>query len=211
MRRIDQSAADRRRARHPGFGRSRNSWIATLRRMSEAWNHLAELPIAISAYELTGHDREFGDFTRPSTVVHLHGEGQEGIGEDVVYDVLDHIAHRDAGPVLDLSARRRSVRRAPCSASWTSSLARRPSATRLDTTGAGPMSRRRSTWPCARTASRSGRRSSAIPSPCALSAQRGCRASTRARSPRPSRSATGLPSTRTSSSSSTPRTTGTRR
>ena len=29
--------------------------------------------------------------------------GQEGIGEDVVYDVLDHIAHRDAGPVHDLS------------------------------------------------------------------------------------------------------------
>ena len=71
--------------------------------MSDAWNRLAELPIAISEYELTGHDREFGDFTRPSTVVHLHGDGQEGIGEDVVYDVLDHIAHRDAGPVLDLS------------------------------------------------------------------------------------------------------------
>jgi L-alanine-DL-glutamate epimerase-like enolase superfamily enzyme len=71
--------------------------------MSDAWNRLAELPIAIAEYELTGHDREFGDFTRPSTVVHLRGEGLEGIGEDVVYDVLDHIAHRDAGPVHDLS------------------------------------------------------------------------------------------------------------
>jgi L-alanine-DL-glutamate epimerase-like enolase superfamily enzyme len=71
--------------------------------VSTAYDRLAELPIAIDAYELTGHDREFGDFTRPSTVIHLRGDDQEGIGEDVVYDVLDHIAHRDAGPVLDLS------------------------------------------------------------------------------------------------------------
>ena len=35
--------------------------------MSDAWNRLAELPIAISEYELTDHDRQFGDFTRPST------------------------------------------------------------------------------------------------------------------------------------------------
>jgi L-alanine-DL-glutamate epimerase-like enolase superfamily enzyme len=68
-----------------------------------AWDRLAELPIEIEGYELTAHDREFGEFTRPSTVVHLRGAGEEGIGEDVVYDVLDHIAHRDAGPVLDLT------------------------------------------------------------------------------------------------------------
>lgn len=72
--------------------------------MSKEWDRLSELPIKIESYELTGHDREYGDFTRPSTVVHLHGKGQEGIGEDVVYDVLDHIAHRDAGPVLDLTS-----------------------------------------------------------------------------------------------------------
>jgi hypothetical protein len=71
--------------------------------MSEAWKRLADLPIKIESYELTGHDREYGDFTRPSTVIHLHGSGKEGIGEDVVYDVLDHIAHRDAGAVLDLT------------------------------------------------------------------------------------------------------------
>ena len=71
--------------------------------MSIAYDRLAELPLEIDSYELSGHDREFGEFTRPSTVVHLRGGGKEGIGEDVVYDVLDHIAHRDAGPVLDLS------------------------------------------------------------------------------------------------------------
>ena len=37
-------------------------------------------------------------------MVRLRGK-QEGIGEDVVYDVLDHIAHRDAGPVHDLTGR----------------------------------------------------------------------------------------------------------
>ena len=72
--------------------------------MSEAFRILAELPIEIEGYELEGRDREFpGGFTRPSTTVRLRGGGAEGIGEDVVYDVLDHIAHRDAGPVHDLS------------------------------------------------------------------------------------------------------------
>jgi len=71
--------------------------------VSAAYDRLAELPIEVESYELTGHDREFGDFTRPSTVIHLRGKGEEGIGEDVVYDVLDHIAHRDTGPVLDLT------------------------------------------------------------------------------------------------------------
>ena len=70
--------------------------------MSTAYDRLAELPIKIDGYELTAHDREFGEFTRPSTVIHLRGKGEEGIGEDVVYTVLDHIAHRDAGPVHDL-------------------------------------------------------------------------------------------------------------
>ena len=71
--------------------------------MSAVYDRLAELPIRIESYELADHDRDYGDFTRPSTVVHLRGDGQEGMGEDVVYDVLDHIAHRDAGPVLDLA------------------------------------------------------------------------------------------------------------
>ena len=67
------------------------------------WERLAALPVRIESYDLTGHDREFGEFTRGSTVVHMHGEKQEGIGEDVVYTVLDHIAHRDAGPIHDFT------------------------------------------------------------------------------------------------------------
>ena len=67
------------------------------------WGKLAALPLRIDSYELTGHDREYESFTRPSTLVRLRGDGEEGIGEDVVYDVLDHIAHRDAGAGRDFS------------------------------------------------------------------------------------------------------------
>jgi len=72
--------------------------------MSELWERIESLPLRIEGYELTGHDRDYGGFTRPSTLIRLRGEGEEGIGEDVVYDVLDHIAHRDAGPVHDFAA-----------------------------------------------------------------------------------------------------------
>jgi L-alanine-DL-glutamate epimerase-like enolase superfamily enzyme len=71
-----------------------------------AFEKLVDLPVEVASYELEGHDREYGSFTRPSTLVRLRGSGQEGIGEDVVYDVLDHIAQRDAGPVHDLSGPR---------------------------------------------------------------------------------------------------------
>jgi L-alanine-DL-glutamate epimerase-like enolase superfamily enzyme len=64
---------------------------------------LAGLPIAVDGYALEANDREYGEFTRGSTIIHLTGGGEEGIGEDVVYDVLDHFAHRDTGAVHDLT------------------------------------------------------------------------------------------------------------
>src|SRR5213075_255990 len=71
------------------------------------FDQLADLPIEVESYELEGLERDVSsDFTRLSTVVHLHGGGEEGVGEDVVYDALDHIAFQDAGPVHDLSGRR---------------------------------------------------------------------------------------------------------
>ena len=71
--------------------------------MSEWWDRIESIPLRVESYELTGHDREYGSFTRPSTLIHLRGLGEEGIGEDVVYDVLDHIAHRDGGAVHDFT------------------------------------------------------------------------------------------------------------
>jgi L-alanine-DL-glutamate epimerase-like enolase superfamily enzyme len=69
-----------------------------------AFDRLAELPIRVEGYDLEDNDREYSpEFTRPSTIIHMRGGGEEGIGEDVVYDVLDHVAMRDTGPVLDLS------------------------------------------------------------------------------------------------------------
>jgi hypothetical protein len=68
------------------------------------YDALAELPVRVEGYEFEAHDREYpSGFTRPSTLIRLSGGGQEGHGEDIVYDVLDHIAMRDTGPVLDLS------------------------------------------------------------------------------------------------------------
>jgi hypothetical protein len=68
------------------------------------FDSVKDLPIEIESYELEDRDRTYGDFTRPSTIVHLRGGGEEGIGEDVVYDVLDQMAHRDKGPVHDLTS-----------------------------------------------------------------------------------------------------------
>jgi L-alanine-DL-glutamate epimerase-like enolase superfamily enzyme len=64
---------------------------------------LADLPLTVERYELEGLEMDVSsDFTRVSTVIHMHGAGHEGLGEDVTYDALDHVALQDEGPVLDL-------------------------------------------------------------------------------------------------------------
>ncbi len=65
---------------------------------------LADLPLKIAGYELEGLELSLPGFDRLSTVIHLHGDGEEGLGEDVTYDALDHIALQDVGPALDLTA-----------------------------------------------------------------------------------------------------------
>jgi hypothetical protein len=65
---------------------------------------LADLPVRIDSYELEGLKANVSSgFERLSTVVHLLGDGQEGVGEDVVYDAEDHVAMQDAGPVQPLA------------------------------------------------------------------------------------------------------------
>jgi hypothetical protein len=65
---------------------------------------VADLPVEIESYELEPHELEVSsEFTRATTVIHLHGAGEEGVGEDVTYDTLDHIALQEAGPVLPLA------------------------------------------------------------------------------------------------------------
>jgi hypothetical protein len=65
---------------------------------------LLDLPVRIEGYELEGLSFDVSTgFTRRTTVVHLHGGGEEGIGEDVIYDGEDQLAFQQAGPVLDLA------------------------------------------------------------------------------------------------------------
>jgi hypothetical protein len=64
---------------------------------------LANLPLEIEGYELQPLELHLPGFERLCTVIHLWGAGQDGLGEDVTYDAVDHIALQDAGPTLDLT------------------------------------------------------------------------------------------------------------
>jgi hypothetical protein len=69
---------------------------------------LAGLELQVDSYELEGLRLQVSSgFERLSTVVHLHGGGHEGVGEDVVYQAEDHVAFQAAGPVHDLAGRYR--------------------------------------------------------------------------------------------------------
>jgi hypothetical protein len=67
---------------------------------------LAELPLEVDGYALEGLKAQVSsEFERLTTVVHLQGGGLEGVGEDVVYDAVDHVALQEAGPILELAGR----------------------------------------------------------------------------------------------------------
>lgn len=63
-----------------------------------SFDAIADLPLEIEACEFEGLEIVVGDFERLTTMVKLRGGGHEGIGEDVTYDAVDHIAQQDAGP-----------------------------------------------------------------------------------------------------------------
>jgi L-alanine-DL-glutamate epimerase-like enolase superfamily enzyme len=65
---------------------------------------VADLPLQVEEYALEGLEQHVSsDFTRRSTVVHLCGKGEEGVGEDVVYDSVDQKAALEAGAWLPLA------------------------------------------------------------------------------------------------------------
>ncbi len=73
-----------------------------------SWDALKDLPLTVEHQTLDGLAAIVSsDFERRSTVVALHGGGETGLGEDVVYDAVDHEAWQAAGPV------------APVAGSWT--------------------------------------------------------------------------------------------
>jgi L-alanine-DL-glutamate epimerase-like enolase superfamily enzyme len=68
------------------------------------YSGLSELPVQIDSYDLEPLQRDVSsDFTRLTTVIRLRGDEHEGVGEDVTYDALDHVALQDAGPTLPLA------------------------------------------------------------------------------------------------------------
>ena len=70
------------------------------------WDLLAELPVQIDDYALEPLIATVSsEFVRKSTVIHLHGGGEEGVGEDVTYEAVDHDILQAAGPLLALSGR----------------------------------------------------------------------------------------------------------
>jgi L-alanine-DL-glutamate epimerase-like enolase superfamily enzyme len=72
--------------------------------MSSSYELVADLPVSIEGYELEElRQNVSSDFERVSTVIHMHGAGEEGIGEDVVYDAVDQEIAQKAGPVLALA------------------------------------------------------------------------------------------------------------
>jgi hypothetical protein len=65
---------------------------------------IADLPLTVDSYQLEPRERSFGEvFTRMTTVVRLRGAGEEGAGEDVTYDGLDHVALQTSRAQLPLA------------------------------------------------------------------------------------------------------------
>jgi hypothetical protein len=70
------------------------------------WERVEGLELQIEGYSLQALEASVSsDFERKSTVIHLHGAGQEGLGEDVTYDALDQEILQRAGPNLPLAGR----------------------------------------------------------------------------------------------------------
>jgi hypothetical protein len=70
------------------------------------WGLLAELPMVVEGYALDPLEAAVSsEFERKTTVIRVRGSGEEGVGEDVTYDAVDHEVMQAAGPVLPLAGR----------------------------------------------------------------------------------------------------------
>ena len=67
------------------------------------WDVVKDLEVTIEDYALERLEKDVSShFDRVTTVIRMTGGGEEGIGEDVVYDAEDHDAAIEAGPVLPI-------------------------------------------------------------------------------------------------------------
>ncbi len=68
------------------------------------YDAVRDLPLEIAEYTLEGLELQArADFLRKTTVIHLQGGGEEGIGEDVTYHGEEHDSAQARGPVLPLA------------------------------------------------------------------------------------------------------------
>jgi hypothetical protein len=65
------------------------------------WKRIAQLPLEIESFELERLELAVSpEFTRVTTVIHLRGGGEEGVGEDVTYGVREQDEFQRAGGEL---------------------------------------------------------------------------------------------------------------
>ena len=70
-----------------------------------SFDAIADLPLEIESCEFDGLEFKLGEFERLTTVIRLRGGGEEGIGEDVTYDGIDHVAQQGHGPPAGLAGK----------------------------------------------------------------------------------------------------------
>jgi hypothetical protein len=67
------------------------------------YDAVKDLPLTIEAYDFDVRSLDVSSgFTRKTTTIRLTGGGDEGLGEDVTYEALEHDAQLARGPVLPL-------------------------------------------------------------------------------------------------------------
>ena len=87
----------------PGHGLSFRDAVCRLPGVS-MYDLVRDLPVEIEGHRLRGHEMAFSpEFSRLTTEVELYGGGESGVGEDVTYTGLDHIAFQAEGAGLPLA------------------------------------------------------------------------------------------------------------
>jgi L-alanine-DL-glutamate epimerase-like enolase superfamily enzyme len=70
------------------------------------WQRLAGLPVDIEDYSIEPLEETVSsEFERKSTIIRLRGAGEDGLGEDVTYDAVDHEILQAEGATLALTGR----------------------------------------------------------------------------------------------------------
>jgi L-alanine-DL-glutamate epimerase-like enolase superfamily enzyme len=68
------------------------------------YDAVRDLPLHIDGYSLEGLELQARpEFLRKTTIVHLQGSGEEGIGEDATYEAAEHDRLEERGPTLPLA------------------------------------------------------------------------------------------------------------